>query len=941
MKKFLSILAITLLLAPFAVSQSRETGAVRGVVTDDQNVPLPGVNVTLTGGNLMGMRTFVTDVNGEFRFPALPPGEYQVKAEIQGFGPVVRENIRVNTTATLTVDIQLKPAAVAEEVTVIAQSPTVDIKSTETASVTLSNEILRNIPYNQFTSDIVNMAPGVNDDVAFGAQSGTGINYNVDGVGVADPSGGTAWVFLDHNIIEEAKVMGVGLPAEYGNFTGVIFNLVTKSGGNKFSGHVEFNRQLSSATGKFWQAQNNGAYLTDFPELSSPSYNLFDLNAHLGGPIIKDKLWFYVGGQYYRDKDQPAGFPEYIDYKQPRGFVKLTAQVTPTLNLGASLEIDQYRGINRDGGANVAPEATVNQSSPETVANFSLTKILSPRTFFDLKAAFFSGYYYLDPEVGMAPYMHHEDEVGFVGPRYYNSSGYFYYADRGRVQANASLSHYVEDFIAGSHDFKFGAEFERSSARDRYGYTGEGGGGPLGDHVQYFDYTGYWGYYYGDYTESRYWAYKNDGYDTKTMYTRLEAFLQDNWQVAKRLNLSLGVRFSQYWGQVKDTPGNVYSANRIAPRVGFTFDILGDKSTILKAHFGRFSEAMLVDYHDRLNPSSAYSDTYEYYWDYPAGEWVLNSHTVFENLYRMDPDIVHPYMDQFTVSLERELFKDASLGLTYIDRSWKKQIAPIDLAAEYYDPYTFTVPSPGSGTVPVYERTEETVDEHDYLITNYNTQTSPYVLQNPYRKFRGVEVLFNKRFSNRWQLVASYVYSWSKGTVDNGTSDDIGYGSRDTMYQGDPNYWTNVDGRSTYTPTHMIKVQASYVIPVIDLSVSAYYRGIGGRFWTPRYRTSYLYQGRVTVLAEPRGSNEYPMQHTLDIRLEKIFTISKNYQLGLLFDVFNLFNADTITSWGTRIGSGADWYATGSPYYTPSTNGHDLLGILNPRQARLGIRLIF
>jgi len=930
---------VTLLLAPFALTQSRETGAVRGVVTDDQNAPLPGVNVTLSGGNLMGARTFVTDADGVFRFPALPPGEYQVKAEIQGFGVVVRPNIRVTTTSTLTVDIQLKPATVAEEVTVIAQSPTVDIKSTETASVTLSNELLRNIPYSQFTADIVNMAPGVTGDVAYGASDGTGINYNVDGVGVADPSGGTAWVFLDHNIIEEAKVMGVGLPAEYGNFTGVIFNLVTKSGGNEFSGHVEFNRQLSGT--KFWQAQNNAAYLADFPEISSPSYNLFDINAHLGGPIIKDKLWFYGGGQYYRDKTKPAGFPEYIDYKQPRGFLKLTAQLSSTLNIGAYIERDDYRGINRDGGANVSPEATVNQTGPEWIPNLSLTKIISPRTFFDLKAAGFSGYYYLDPKVGMGPYMHHEDEIGYVGPRYTDSSGYFYYADRARLQANASVSHYVEDFIAGSHDFKFGAEFERSSARDRYGYTGEGGGGPLGDHVQYFDYTGYWGYYYGDYTESRYEAYKNDGYDTKTMYTRLEAFLQDNWQVAKRLNLSLGVRFSQYWGQVKDTPGNVYSANRIAPRLGFSFDILGDKSTVLKAHFGRFSEVMLVDYHDRLNPSSAFSDTYAYYWDYPAEEWVEYEHTVFENIYRMDPDIVHPYMDQFTVSIERELFKDASLALTYIDRRWKKQIAPIDMAANYLDPVTYTVPGPGSGTVQIWERTEATVDSHDYLITNYTTATSPWVRANPSRTFRGLEVLFNKRFSSHWQMMASYVYSWSKGTVNNGTSDDIGYGSRDSLYQGDPNYWTNADGHSSWTPTHMIKIQASYLIPVVDLNVSAYYRGVSGYFWTTRYRSASLNQGRVTVLAEPRGSHNYPMQNTVDIRLEKIFTIAKKYQIGILFDVFNLFNANTITSWGTQIGSGADYYASSSEYFTPSTNGHDLLGILDPRQARIGLRLIF
>jgi len=229
--KLLSILAIILLLAPIAFSQSKETGAIRGIVTDEQGAPLPGVNVTLMSPNLMGGRSFVTDAKGEFRFPALPPGDYKVKAELQGFGPYVRENIRLTTTTTLDVDIQLKVAAVNEEITVVAQSPTIDIKSTETASVTLSNEILRNVPYSQFSADIVNLAPGIIEDSAYGASESTGIAYSMDGVNVADPEGGSAWVFSDHNIIEEAKVMGIGLPAEYGNFTGVIFNLVTKSGG--------------------------------------------------------------------------------------------------------------------------------------------------------------------------------------------------------------------------------------------------------------------------------------------------------------------------------------------------------------------------------------------------------------------------------------------------------------------------------------------------------------------------------------------------------------------------------------------------------------------------------------------------------------------------------------------------------------------------------------
>ena len=356
-KTLFSVLVIVLLLAPLAFSQSKETGAIRGVVADEQGNPLPGVNVTLSSGSLMGVRTFVTDATGEYRFPALPPGEYKVKAELQGFGTVVREKIRVNTTATSDAGHpDERRDGVSEEVTVMAQSPTVDVKSTETASVTLSNEILRNIPYNQFTSDIVNMAPGVTGNVAYGASESTGIAYTMDGVNVADPEAGSAWVFSDHNIIEEAKVMGIGLPAEYGNFTGVIFNLVTKSGGNNFSGHFEFDFQGYQADSKFWQANNNQAYVTDFPSLTSPSSKLMDVNAHLGGPIIKDKLWFYVGVQYYRTKNRPTGFPEDVDYKQPRFFAKLTSQLTPSLNMSLAFQRTKYQGTNRDAADWVLPD---------------------------------------------------------------------------------------------------------------------------------------------------------------------------------------------------------------------------------------------------------------------------------------------------------------------------------------------------------------------------------------------------------------------------------------------------------------------------------------------------------------------------------------------------------------------------------------------------------
>jgi hypothetical protein len=931
-KAFFFILAISLLLAPVAFSQSRDSGAIRGVVKDDQNVPLPGVNVTLTSPNLMGTRASVTDPDGEFRFPALPPGDYKLMLELAGFGTVVREKLRVTTTATMTLEVQMKAAAVSEEITVTAESPTVDVKSTETASVTLSNEILRNIPYNQFTSDIVNLAPGVTSDVAYGASQSTGIAYTMDGVNVADPDAGSAWVFSDHNIIEEAKIMGVGLPAEYGNFTGVIFNLVTKSGGNNYSGHFEFNFQGYQADSVFWQAMNNGAYVDEWTELTSPSSKLFDINGHVGGPIIKDKLWFYIGLQYYRTQNRPTGFAEDVDYKQPRLFFKMTSQISPSLNMNAMFQTTKYQGQNRGAAANVSVEACVTQDSPDWLVGFSLTKILSPKTFFDLKTNYFEGIYYLDPEVGMAPYAHCNLSLGDY---WTESAGYYFYADRARFGTNASVTHYTEEFLGGAHEFKFGAEFERSMSRNRYAYSGTGG--DLGDNIIYYDYYAY-GY------DGPYLAYQYMGYDLNTRYTRLELFLQDSWQVTKRLNVSLGMRYSRNWGDVKYGSGTVYESSRFAPRLGFTFDILGDKSTIFKAHYGQFTEAMLASYHDRMNPDEAFLGPYTgWYWDLNRERWV-EMFSIEHDAYEMDPKIQHPYMGQWTVGIERELFKDTSFGVSYINRTWHNIIAPVDRAG-VYEPVEYTVDDPLlHETYTLWERTAQTVETYDFLLTNIST-AYPYVMQTPYRKYQGFEFLFNKRFSNRWQLLASYVYSKATGNIDNGFADDIGYGGN----QYDPNFWVNADGKLTFDATHMIKLQGSYILP-LDISLSAYFRAISGNNWTTRVRTSRFEQGRITFFAEPRGSNEYDMLKILDLRLEKIFTLAKKYRLGVMVDVFNVFNADTITNWGTRVNY--DWWdptdwddpeaaPTYPAVYPTSSDGHQLLGITRPRQARVGLRLIF
>jgi hypothetical protein len=222
------------------------------------------------------------------------------------------------------------------------------------------------------------------------------------------------------------------------------------------------------------------------------------------------------------------------------------------------------------------------------------------------------------------------------------------------------------------------------------------------------------------------------------------------------------------------------------------------------------------------------------------------------------------------------------------------------------------------------------------LIANQrmDAEKFPWILENPYRKYWGLEVLFNKRFSNRWQLLASYVYGKATGTVDNSFGGDIGWSGD----RSDPNVWINAEGNLTNDPTHMFKVQGTYVMP-LDINFNFYFRAITGDAWTTNFETQRFNQGRILILAEARGSHHYPLQKNLDLRLEKTFTLAKKYRLGVMVDVFNVFNDDTVNAWGTVIdGVSSDWFTDGS---YASTQGHDLYGISAPRQARVGLRLMF
>lgn len=872
-------LCIILCVSPSIFSQSKETGALQGTILLEDGSPVPGVMVKLTSSNVAGAsKTTISNDSGKYRFIGLIPGSYTVSAILEGFASAKQEDIKVSIGKTFTVDLTLQQGKITEEIVVSGKSALVDVKDSSTASVEMSTEFLQNVPNSQFTVDAVNLAPGIFNDVAYGSASGTGVAYQIDGVDVSDPAGGSAWVFLDYNVVEEISISGIGAPAEYGGFTGVVFNTITKSGDNEFKGYGEFLYQ-----GKEWNSSNS-----DNPDFAAGKVEEYSIHIDVGGPIIKDKLTYFASFLMTRELEGVSGNDYDIDYKQPKGFLKFSWQPTAKTRFNTFIEYDQYNGSGRNGDAKTELEATVNQESPETVANFSIQHLFSDYTFVEAKIAYFSGYYELVPYGGRDLPGHTDWSTN----EYTVNAITYYKGERSRLQANASITHHADNFM-GTHDFKFGTDMLHVTLRDQYGYNG--------------------GTYYADMDGEPYFRRDWEGYDTRATMSTVSVYAQDSWSINDRLTINPGVRIDWSWGSVEDIPGTEYKTRPgIAPRIGFSYDIFGDHTTAVKAHWGRYFEKPLI--RSIISLSNTTTDKSEYY--YIDNEWVLDYFQPGGSQYIIDDKLDQSYMDQFTVGIERELIKDLSLGVTFISRTNKDHIAPINIGGEYelvpyYNEFT-------GQTYTVWNQTNDRT-ENLYLITNPKKGDLPWMQFSPERKYTGLEILLNKRFSNNWQLMASYVYGRATGNFNNTQSSAAGYSG---IYEN-PNNQINTQGHLEYDPTHMFKIQGTVILPY-DINLNANFYLISGNTYTLEARLpNSVDVNRSTIFLESRGSHRYPTRKNLDLRLEKSFKLG-DVKLGVLLDIFNIFNEGYVTE-----------------YSTSDTSFQDVLRITSPRAFRAGLRVWF
>lgn len=925
--KLLMILFLVVGISSVGLAQRAQTGTLNGKVADDEGMPLPGVTVTASSPSMMLPQvSTATDIKGFFRLLQLPPGIYKVTWELSGFKNLIREKILVNMASTTSLNITLEPTTIEETITVVGESPTVDTAKTS-LGVSLGADFLRNIPAaTRSFSTIFNMAPGITGDTTHGSSVRDNA-YSVDGVNITDPVTGTPFSRTGFEVAEEYMVQTSGHTAEYGSVRGAVLNIVTKSGGNALSGEANLYYRSKSLQ---WDNTEGTPFEGQFVGFNYE----YDVTAQLGGPVIKDKLWFFANYSHRYQETYVEGYPydsdEHLPYdrKYITPYAKLSWQINPSMKLVTSWNYSPFWRNHRGASKSRNEDTTWIQFSGAHLFNLNLSYMISGNMIVTARGAAVLFDFPLTAKNDKPRFYDYQTS------QYTGSYGYDDLYKRYRYQFLTDATYFVDD-LAGRHEFKAGFEFEFAwDTRERiHNKDPRNGAGPFvytGDDIEGVPYRVY------DYEDFK-------RHDQKYAYG---LYIQDRWNPTERLTLNLGLRFDRQEGvippQGEDRTAVVVGGinydprvlekfkpitwNTISPRLGASYDLTGDGKTVLKASYGRFHIANILQWFVTVNPNSYVQRRYYLNSDWSLGRMYSFSGTAGTS---MDPDIVSPHMDEFVVGIQRELVPDLSLSVNYI-RKWDRKLMEdvseqaMDVDAikdgeyiwSYYTPVTGVDPFDGS-PVTFYDRSTELVAQ-TYFITN------PEPAQ---RDYTGVEVVLNKRFSKNWQVLASYVYAKSTGLI--GTDFDDSWSGE--AYFDHPNAHINSEGRFPYERRHQIKLQGSYRLPW-GILISTYYRGLAGRTYTRLIRSGdsglSLNQGNVTILAEERGSRQYPWLHQWDLRLEKQFKIKDRVRLGLIADCFNVLNLNTATSYETY---------SGRPGYT----FQEVDGILDPRIMRFGIRIMW
>jgi hypothetical protein len=928
-------LALLAALAPAAVAQTNQTGTLVGTVSDAQGQPLPGAAVSIKSpAIILPQMATTTSEKGLYRFLSLPPGLYEITFALPGMKTLVRQDVRIGVGLTTTIDAVLEQSAIAESVVVVGKAPTVDLRSNVKAT-NLDETFLTNIPAARNLDTYFNMAPGViaeerNPNGLMSSADGSGVrdnSFNMDGVNMSAPDVGTQMIEFGIDTIDEISIQSGGLPAEFGDVQGAMINVVTKSGGNTFSGSASLYYNSDKL-----QANNTAG--TPLAGTTSGYKYILEPGITLGGPIIKDKLWFFTNLSFNERSKNVPGFPSgqatQVPAKEfrPYPFLKLTYQPDQADRFTLSYNFSDDRQNNSGATEFNSLDSTIKWSQPSHIFNFQYTRSFSSSVFADFKVGVVKSDINLRAKNDSAAYV--DVVTGLISGGYGVNDLY----TATRVQSNTNWTYFV-DGLAGSHEFKAGAEFQVTGAtRDflpntdsRNGMTEvlTAMGNPLYGLV---------------FAPVR----------SKIATTNLHGYLEDSWKPTKRLTLNLGLRLTHQVGRIpaqNESEGeqtflgvtfdrsvtssySAFARTSLAPRLGLIFDLTGDGKTLVKASWSRYIQANVTDYFAKANPNGffVYAQPLLPNFTPIPGAYLFASYPSAAKVGYNGSGLKAPRTDELVLGVERELFTNWSLAARYL-RKWDRDLVE-DVDASQLDIATLMTTGALDWTNWTQVSFVDPYNSTTKYFWNQNAILAPdlYLVNPPgaKRDYTGYEVTLTKRYSQGWSLMASYVWQNSRGLI--GTDWTNSY-TGTTLYN-DPNAHIDAYGRLPLERRNQFKLQTTVAAPW-GINVSAFFRAYSGQRYTRTVANTdlgiALNQGQEIIYADPKGSEGLPGQVVLDLRLEKMFRV-KSLSLAIFADAFNLFNANKATEVQARSGSAVLVYG-------------QMIQIMDPRAVRLGFRFLF
>jgi len=903
------ILVAAFLLAIGVDASAQEfTGSIYGRIVDSSNAAMSGVAITVEGTAIQGRRMAVSEADGSYRLLNLPPGEYRVTYEKSRFKTVVYEGAKVEVNKTLTMNVAMPVADVAATVVVSGSSPVVDVRSA-TVGTTFDASFLSDIPNQRDLFALLGATPGITlPRVDFGGNTaGTSSTFRayglagqsittVDGVNITVGSAAIG-AYTDYGAMAEAQVSAAGNAADIA-VAGAAVTTVIKSGSNTH--HGEFYTDVKPGPGKGYSGADVFVKYLDF-------------DAQIGGPLIKDKLWYFVSVR----RQQTTSLTGMYDKPPAQGgtpgqpFPTATADYTLKLNYQLSRngtlafmtqwgqKVQPYRGGSGVAATTYLVESTANQNSWTEIGNVVYTRVISNRAMLDSSLNVFGSQFPLAARTDKTPII---DDVTFARSGAYNAHSFT--EDR-RWHYNTNLNLYAD-----RHDMKIGYMYQWYAPR----FTSYGAPGPAGTVGHFYVAT-------TNGVPSSFWTDNGPVSSVDTLQNHA-LFFQDKFQITSKLTLNYGVRFDQYRSAYPEqrfgvngdlgpfavgtvTPARqVVTFNTLVPRVAVIYDFSGNSKTALKVGWNRYATNPAETISDLVNPIDLI--TTRYAWDNTyltadpsvgatritpayvatlrpiAGGAQLTPATV-------DPKLKDSYTDEFTLGLERQVAGNLRVYTAFVWKAQKNTFGRYDRlhTSSAYTPVQVLDPGPDGivntaddRTITVWETTVPP-DMTDYYVTN-----KP--IGDDYKTF---EIGATKRMSGHWQLTSGF--DWTKRNLS-------------SLFSEDPNivFWNS---NNTQTTGWTIKASGSYLFSkgwMVAVSYNAMKGEAYGRFFTVTQeylqladpnRTTALIQGNLTIQAEKAGTYYLPPTNVVSVRVQKELVMKGTQRLQLMLNLFNLNNAKTVT----------------------------------------------